>query len=363
VESVWINGHYHQLGDYLKDPCIIDSLPVFEKEIISFIIDWKAGRDRFLFNSSGSTGTPKKIALHRDRMIISAESTMDFLEIPAGGKALLCLDPRYIAGKMVILRSLIGHLDLYAIDPKSNPLKEFEPEYTIDLASFVPYQIAEIFEDSDSLKKFRNIKNVLIGGAGISPRLERKLGTLKNDIYHTFGMTETVSHIALRPLSGIRKSQYFKLFPGTTIGKDERGCLTVEGRITGDERHITNDLVEIVNEKEFEWKGRIDDIINTGGIKVNISLLEIRIREILESIKIYNNFFIDHISDEKLGEKIVLILESRSVDIDSGIIKATLKKHLDRFEIPRQIQVIKEFALTDTGKINRKLIMRQIRGL
>ena len=363
MESVWINGHSHLLGDYLKDPGTIDSLPVFEKEILSFIIEWKGGRDSFQLNSSGSTGTPKKIILHRDRMILSAQSTLDFLGIAAGGKALLCLDPRYIAGKMVIVRSLIGHLDLYAIDPRSNPLNEFEPEYTIDLASFVPYQITEILEDSDSLKKFRNIKNVLIGGAGISPRLESKLRAFKNDIYHTFGMTETVSHIALRPLSGMRKSRYFRVFPGIIIGKDEKGCLIVEGKITGGEKLITNDLVEIVSKKEFEWKGRIDQVINTGGIKININLLEIRIRKILESIKIHNEFFIDHISDEKLGDKIVLILESGSIDIDPDIIKETLKKHLDRFEIPRQIQVIREFARTDTGKINRKLIMGQIQGL
>jgi O-succinylbenzoic acid--CoA ligase len=296
-------------------------------------------------------------------MILSAEYTLDFLGIQAGGKALLCLDPRYIAGKMVIVRSLIGQLDLYAIDPISNPLNEFKPEYIIDLASFVPYQIAEILEESNSLIKFRNIKNVLIGGAGISPRLERKLGNLKNDIYHTFGMTETVSHIALRRLSGMEKSRYFSVLPGITIGRDERGCLIVEGKITGGKKLITNDIVELVGEEAFEWKGRIDHVINTGGIKVNINLLENKIREILESIRMYNDFFIDQATDEKLGDKIVLILESGSNDIDLGIIKETFKKHLDRFEIPRQIQVISEFARTDTGKINRKLIMRQIQGL
>lgn len=363
MESVWINGHSYLLGDYLKDRSTFDNLPVFEKEIISFIKEWKTGRDRFHLNSSGSTGTPKKITLYRDRMILSAESTLNFLGIPAGGKALLCLDPRYIAGKMVIVRSLIGELDLYAVDPKSNPLNEFEPECKIDLASFVPYQIAEILEESNSLRKFRNIKNVLIGGAGISPRLERKLKAFKNDIYHTFGMTETVSHIALRPLSDMAQSQYFKVLPGITIGRDERGCLIVKGKITEDEKLFTNDLVEIASKEEFEWKGRIDQVINTGGIKVNMNLLEIKIREILESIKIHNDFFVDHIADEKLGDKVVLILESESMDIDLGIIKETFKKRLSKFEIPRQIQFVKKFARTNTSKINRKLIMRQIRGL
>ncbi len=363
MESVWINGYSHPLSDFIRDPGTIDDLPVFEKEILSFLLEWKTGKDIFQFYSSGSTGTPKKITLHRNRMILSAESTLDFLEISPGGKALLCLDPRYIAGKMVIVRSLIGNLDLYAVNPGSNPLNKFKPELKIDLASFVPYQIAEILEESNSLKKLRNIKNVLIGGAGISPQLQKRLGALENDIYHTFGMTETVSHIALRPLSGLRQSQYFKVLPGINIGIDKRGCLTVEGKITGGKKLITNDLVEIFVSDEFEWKGRIDQVINTGGIKVNINLLEIKIREILESLKIHNNFFIGHITDEKLGDKIVLIFESKYGDLDLGSVKETFKKRLSKFEIPREFKVIQKFDRTDTGKINRKLIIGQIWGL
>jgi O-succinylbenzoic acid--CoA ligase len=362
VESVWINGKNHLLEGYILDSRRLDNLPVFEKEILSFIIEWMAGKDIFHLKSSGSTGTPKEIILYRDQMILSAESTLDFLGIPAGGKALLCLDPRYVAGKMVIIRSITGDLDLYAIDPKSNPLSEFDPGHIIDLASFVPYQIAEILEESYSLKKFRSIYNVLIGGAMIPPQLESQLGTYENKIFHTFGMTETVSHIALRPLSGMSQSPYFKVLPGISIGRDERGCLIVEGKITGGKKLITNDLVEIVSEKEFEWKGRIDQVINTGGIIVNINLLEIKVREILQSLNIHNDFFIDHIADEKLGDKIVMILESGYINIDIGSIKETFKKQLSKFEIPRVIQVVQKFSRTDTGKINRKLIMGQIPG-
>ena len=362
MESVWINGKNHLLDDYIEDAHRIDHLPVFEKEILSFIIEWEKGRSTFYFKSSGSTGIPKKITLHRDQMILSAESTMDFLGISAGGRSLLCLDPRYIAGKMVIVRSIIGNMDLYAIDPKSNPLYDFEPDYNFDLASFVPYQIVEILGDPNTSNIFRNIKNVLIGGAAISPQLERQLGLCENRIFHTFGMTETVSHIALRQLSGMEKSGYFKVLPGISIGIDERGCLTILGEITGGKKLATNDLVEIMEEQEFVWTGRIDQVINTGGIKINLNNLEFRVREILESINVLNDFFIDHVNDEKLGNKIVLILESGYANIDLDSLKESFNKLLSKFEIPREIHVIQKFPRTDTGKINRKLIMEQIPG-
>lgn len=362
MKSVCINGNYHLLEDYIKGVRRIDNLPVFEKEILSFIIEWKAGKETFHIRSSGSTGSPKKITLHRDQMILSAESTLNFLGIPAGGKSLLCLDPRYIAGKMVIVRSITGNMDLYAIEPKSNPLCDIEPDYLIDLASFVPYQIVEILVDPDTSKKLRKIKNVLIGGAAISPQLERQLGSYENRIFHTFGMTETISHIALRQLSGLEHSQYFRAMPGISIGRDVRGCLTVQGEITGSKKLFTNDLVEIIDEEEFVWKGRIDQVINSGGIKVNINLLEIKVREILTSINIHSDFFIDHIEDEKLGDKIVLILESGNVNIDLDSIKEAFRKHLGKFEIPRKIHIVQKFARTDTGKINRRLIMEQIPG-
>ena len=363
MKSVWINGDYHLLEDYIKDACRIDNLPVFEKEILSFIIEWKAGKDIFHLKSSGTTGSPKIITLHRDQMILSAESTLNFLGIPTGGKALLCLDPRYIAGKMVIVRSITGNMDLYAIDPKSNPLSGFEPDHLIDLASFVPYQVVEILEDPETSDKFRNIKNVLIGGAAISTRLEKKLGPYENRIFHTFGMTETVSHIALRQLSGLEQSRNFRVMPGISIGSDERGCLTIEGEITGNKKLLTNDLVKIMDEGEFVWKGRIDQVINTGGIKINLNSLEYKIREVLESISIHNNFFIEHIEDEKLGDKIVLILESGYVNINLESIKAAFKKRLSKYEIPRKIYVVQKFSRTDTGKINRKLIIEQIPGI
>lgn len=360
MKSVWINGVCHLLEDYDRNTRKLEQLPVFEKEVLSFILEWRSGKETFKIKSSGSTGKPKELALHRNQMIASAESTLEYLNIRSGRRALLCLDPRYIAGKMVIVRSLTGDLDLYAYNPTANPLTEHEFDYSIDLSSFVPYQIVEIIKNSHSYSNFKKIKNVIIGGAEISQELEVKLRSLGNNIYHSFGMTETVSHIALKRLSGIGQSQYFKVLPGIDIGTDHRGCLTVKGKISKGESIITNDLVEIKSNNVFKWKGRIDQVINTGGIKININTLEIKIREILESKNFQNDFFIDHIPDEKLGQKIVLILESKNSEIDLNQIMEIIKMHITKFEMPKNFYVIKQFALTDSGKINRRLIKKQI---
>ena len=162
MESVWLNGICYLLEDYDKDIHRTNRLSAFEKEVISFIIEWRSGKETYELQSSGSTGEPKSITLHRDQMIESAESTLDYLNISPGGKALLCLDPRYIAGKMVIVRSLIGNLDLYAYNPTANPLSENKIEHSIDLASFVPYQMVDIIKNSYSFSKFKKIENVII---------------------------------------------------------------------------------------------------------------------------------------------------------------------------------------------------------
>ena len=360
MESVWLNGVRHLLEDYCKDIHRINRLPAFEKAVVSFIIDWRSGKDTFVLQSSGSTGEPKSINLHRDQMIASAESTLDYLNISSGGKALLCLDPRYIAGKMVIVRSLIGNLELHAYYPTANPLSENKIEHSIDLASFVPYQMVDIIKNLHSFSKFQKIKNVIIGGAGLSQVLEKKLRLLNNKVYHSFGMTETVSHIALKQLSGIDQSQYFKVLSDIEIGIDSRGCLTVKGKITKGETIVTNDLVQIKSNNEFIWKGRFDHVINSGGIKININFLEIKIREILESMDYHNNFFIDHVPDEKLGERIVMIYESGYSEIELESLKKILKKQLTKFEMPKKIYIVEKFSFTDSGKVDRKLIIKHI---
>jgi len=360
VDSVWIDGNFYPLDSYIYTPAKIKKLDTLERDVISFMVDWLSGKEIFKIKTSGSTGRPTVITIHRDQMMASAEMTLNYLNVKKGRKALLCLHPSYIAGLMMIVRSIIGELNLYVISPSSNPLKRNDLIFDFDLASFVPYQITEILNDTISGDNFRKIRNVLIGGADISEILIRKMRTYENKIYQTFGMTETVSHIALKRISGIAESDSYEVLEGIQISKDDRGCLIVKGRITGDERIITNDLVDLIDDKRFIWKGRIDQVINTGGIIINIDDLEGRIRDVFNVSNINNNFFVAGIDDFKLGEKVILVIETRNKVIEEEHIHGLLRQHLSRYEIPKKIYTLEDFVLLDTGKIDRKAILEKL---
>jgi O-succinylbenzoic acid--CoA ligase len=341
-------------------PAKIRKLDTFEKDIISFIVEWISGKESFDLKTSGSTGQPKIITIHRDQMIASAEKTLKYLKITSRGKALLCLHPNYIAGLMMIVRSIVGKMDLYVLSPSSNPLKRDDILFEFDIASFVPYQVSEIISDAQSRSYFKGIKNVLIGGADISADLINKISSYENNIYQTFGMTETVSHIGLKRLSGKAKSDFYEVLEGIEIDTDDRDCLTVKGSITGNKRIVTNDQVELLDSHRFHWKGRIDQVINTGGITIYIDDLETRIQDILSENDISNSFFVAGMDDSKLGEKIILFVEKSNKAIIEEDILAVLRKYLQKYEIPKKIYIVQQFILLPTGKINRKANLERL---
>jgi O-succinylbenzoic acid--CoA ligase len=355
VDLIWINGKNYLLSDFINAPDKIKRLPTLEQDVISFIADWTSGKSKFELKTSGSTGKPKTAIITRDQMITSAEMTISFFNLRRGRKALLCLNPNYIAGIMMIVRSIIGELKLYVLSPSSNPLIHENLDYQFSLTALVPYQVAEIMKDPGSIANFLKIDNVLIGGADIPEDHVIKIQSYKNCVYQTFAMTETVSHIALKRLSGRNPSDVYEAFEEIEIGSDDRGCLTVKGAVTGNKKIITNDLIELVDDNKFRWKGRFDEVINTGGIKININSLEVKIGHIFTSHKIKNNFFISSGEDLRLGEKIILVIETEKALIDKKDILRLLKNDLLRYEVPKEIYTVEQFVLTETGKINRKV--------
>jgi O-succinylbenzoic acid--CoA ligase len=361
VNSVWIEGSNYLLDDYISAPAKIRRLNPLEREIITFIVEWISGKDTFELKTSGSTGQPKAVTVQRDQMIASAETTLKYLDVTKGGKALLCLHPRYIAGIMMIVRAIVGELELYVISPSSNPLNNKDLICDYELASFVPYQVLEILGKTTSRNNFKKIKNILIGGADLSEDLIKILRPYENRIYQTFGMTETVSHFALRRISEDAVSELYEVLEGIKIGRDERGCLMVEGRITGHKNVITNDLVDLIDDKRFKWKGRIDQVINTGGIIVNINDLESRIRYILNAQNINNNFMVAGLSDRRLGEKIILLVEKDNQLFSENRIIELLRKNLSKYEIPREIYTLDKFTLLDSGKIDRRSNLKKLK--
>lgn len=304
----------------------------FEKPIGEFLLDWFDDRTYIDLQTSGTTGTPKTIRTSKQAMVESAIATGDFFELKPGNKALHCLPVKYIAGKLMLVRAFIIGLDIDFVAPSSHPLKENETNY--DFIAMVPLQA------KNSLKELQNVKKLIIGGSMISKALEKELKKLPTKIYETYGMTETITHIAAKQIG----EKAFTVLPNIIISQDYRNCLVIHAPRISDELIVTNDIVNLVNEGQFVFVGRYDNIINSGGIK----LIPEQIEEKLSG-KIPARFFVTGKSDEKLGEKLVLVIEGEKYQIDETIFEV-----LDKYEKPKEIIFVPKFKQTENGKILRK---------
>jgi O-succinylbenzoic acid--CoA ligase len=321
------------------------------ENIVEFINSWLSGQQSFEFQTSGSTGKPKKITISRTQMECSANMTIKALSLTSRDTALLCMNPAFIGGKMMIVRSLINQMNLVVIEPSSNPLKELDEP--VDFAALVPLQLINAINNSDSFKKLKSISNIIVGGGQVSESVRQEVKSLDNHIYSTYGMTETVSHIALQLLSKHSDGNHFTALDGVEIGTDERECLAIKAEVTNNSLIVTNDRVEIIDSNKFRWLGRIDNVINSGGIKVQIEQVENVISEIFNSLGLVNRFILKGFKDDFLGEKVILIIEGK---IDGESLKSLseyLPTKLHKYEKPKEIHFIEKFIETPTDKIIR----------
>jgi O-succinylbenzoic acid--CoA ligase len=358
-----MNGLWLQLNDkkYSFESLRADDFPEpltgFERTTLQFCRDWLTGVKSFSLHTSGSTGISKEIVILRGQMEISAQQTIEVLKLRRGGTALVCLDPRYIAGKMMLVRSFVNAMNIVAVEPTADPLKNISPGLKIDFTAVVPYQLQAILTSEISRKKFNDFKAVLIGGAEVDGKLKAQLDRVKPVVFATYGMTETISHIALQRLTS-PALDYFTVMPGVAIRRDDRGCLVVHAAYLGKDEITTNDLVDVLSPHDFRWLGRWDNLINTGGIKVIPEKIEKEIEEILEHDRITNRFFVAGLPDDQLGNKITLILEGNyPVDQHAYLLKK-LRSKMARYEVPREIKNVPIFVETATQKINRPATLK-----
>ena len=304
----------------------------FEKPVGDFLLDWFDGKSYMEMHTSGSTGIPKIIRVDKQAMVNSALATGDFFEIRAGNKALHCLPVKYVAGKMMLVRAMILGLDLEFVAPSSHPLRNVDGNF--DFAAMVPLQA------QNSISDLHRIKKLIVGGAKINSALENQLIKLPTQVYETYGMTETISHIAAKSVG----EKAFTVLPNVTISYDDQNCLVIHAPRISDDVIETNDIVELVNENQFIFLGRIDNVINSGGIK----LLPEQIEEKLAG-KIEPRYFISSREDKELGEKVILVIEGDSFTVDTSIFDG-----LDKYEKPKEILFVPKFKETGNGKIIRK---------
>ncbi len=335
-----LNGSSYTIEELnvLAEDWLRKGLP-FEREIGQFIKLWLDVSPSIKVKTSGSTGTPKVITLQKAYMINSALATGEYFELQAGMSALLCLPATYIAGKMMLVRAMVLGLKLDCIAPSMNPLVNSVTTY--DFGAMVPMQL------ENSLTRINSIKTVIVGGAPISNRLKEKVIRKGLTIFETYGMTETITHVAVRIIGFGFSNTRFRALPNVVFSIDERNCLVITAPNVADQVIVTNDIVALISETAFEWLGRYDRIINSGGVKLQPEQIEQK----LESL-IVNRFFIAGLADDKLGEQLVLIIEGH-LDTNKLLHELRESKKLDPYEIPKAVYTIPKFVESNSGKIRR----------
>jgi O-succinylbenzoic acid--CoA ligase len=352
-DVLYLNGHTIAYND-IKSGAFSWKTD-FERTTLEFCRQWLNGQQTFSLQTSGSTGQPKTIVVSRQQMVVSAAGTIKYFKLKPGDTALVCLSTAYIAGKMMLVRAFECGMKIIAIEPVGNPLAGITA--AVDFMAVVPLQIDSILEDSATLTKLGTIKATLVGGAPVTIALEQKLAACGAPVYATFGMTETLSHIAIRQMAPQQES-IFTVLPNIIISQDARGCLTITGPVTNHKVVITNDTVDLINENQFNWLGRVDRVINSGGIKIQVEQLERKIEKVMLDLNMNNRFFVYGEKDNQLGEKAVLLVEG--IPSENDALVAGLNEHLTKYEVPKLIRYYPNFIETRTGKIDRKLMRRLI---
>lgn len=331
-----------------KNSILSDGLaPDYLQGINDFIQEWEGVKTTIEVFTSGSTGEPKRLLLEKEKVKISAKATGDFFGFKKGQSLLLNLSSGYIAGKLMIVRAIEHEMNLIIAPNLVNPLLDVSDKLKVDFGAFVPYQLKAILANPVTRKRYERITNVIIGGAPMSLELEKQVRELANNTFATFGMTESITHFALRNVS--KDEAFYTCLKGFSVSQDERGCLILEPNAVIDDATVTNDLIELKYEQQFIWKGRADYVVNSGGVKLSPELIEQKVAHLFTD----NRFYFIGRKSEQFGEELVLYIEGDGVD-DNGL-KAALKNVLSKYEMPKAICYRAKFKETHTGKVKRNL--------
>ncbi len=304
----------------------------FDRITGEFLLEWFNKKSFITVTTSGTTGVPKKINLEKQAMVNSALATAEFFNLKAGNRVLNCLSTNYIAGKMMLIRSMILGFEMDFVTPISNPLKGNRHHY--DFVAMVPMQV------QNSILELSKVKKLIVGGAKINETLRNQLLELPTQIFETYGMTETITHIAVKKIG----EKSFSVLPNIKIATDERGCLEIIASHISETKISTNDVVELLSENQFLLLGRIDNVINSGGVKLFPEQIEAKLSD-----KIKQRFFVIGIPDEKLGEQVLIVIEGKPTLFDDLIFE-----NLDPYEKPKSIRFVTKFIETESGKVMRK---------
>ncbi len=322
----------------------------WEKQIWQFIIDWyNPSITTIQIFTSGSTGTPKQITHSKLAMLNSAAATCTALNLKPGNRALLCLPINKIAGIMMAVRSIHNKMKLVCIKPSTTPFAALPETLNIDFAAFTPMQFYEVIANRTSYNRANKMGKIILGGEDLRLESIHFIRELKSEVYTTFGMTETISHIALKRINGDNPEASFKILPGIHITVDDRSCLVIDAPQLGQPHLVTNDVINLVGNNEFHWLGRADNVINSGGVKIYPEEIE---RQLLKEV--YTPYFIASLPDSKTGERVVLAMETDNLSETEKGRLTSIFGNLEKLNRPKQVLLIPRFITTENGKLKRK---------
>ena len=318
----------------------------FEKSVVTFLEEWFSASKTLLVQTSGSTGTPKLIEVEKEKMLNSAKMTCDFLHLKEGDSALLCLPIQYISGKMMLVRAIERKLNITIEEPKTT-VNIGRKKY--DFCAMTPLQV------QNSLGQIHVLKKLIIGGAAVSEKLKKQLYSINPEttrIFESYGMTETLSHIALKEIYP-DPQEYFAILNEVKISVDESNCLQISAPKLNPKVLQTRDIVELKNEKEFKFLGRLDNVINSGGVKIYAESIENELKKVIPNELVFMGK-----KDEVLGEKLIVVLEGEEDEVTKQkIINFPFE---NKFHQPKEIIFLPQFPRSENGKVLRKEIIKLI---
>ncbi len=342
-QALCFKGKYYtkqQLEDLKIDLQVAADSQTSQTELYSFLINWFNDSDSIEVFTSGSTGKAKSFLAKKQHMLASAIRTCTFLKLKPGDSALLCMPLNFIGAKMMVVRALVAGLDLHHVTPSLNPMRDIA--FAPDFVAMTPQQVATSLYHTEEKLYLQQVKHLLLGGMAVLPSLEDKLKLFPNNVWLGYGMTETLSHIALRKLNGIDASKYFTPLNQVSVSLSDNQTLVIHDTKTNSQPLTTNDLAQIYSDGRFEILGRIDNVVNSGGIKIQIEEIEEKLSNTIDIA-----FQISSVAHHELGEQLVLCTEKPCHNW--RILCSKLHKH----KVPKVHIILPKLPLTGNGKPDR----------
>jgi len=358
--SLLLNGREFSYDSIQQSPTPPVPLNGYEAKVLELLRQWLTGAQEFGLRTSGSTGQPQLIVLKRRQLAASAARTGDYFDLGPGDRALVCLNCEFIGGKMMLVRGLERRMHLTIVEPHADPFYFVPADAAFDFAAFVPLQLRAVLA-AGRAERLNKMRAILVGGAGVEPSLLAEIQKLKVPVYLTYGMTETASHMALRRLNGPQASAHYRVLPGLHLGQDERGCLTVRGDVTDDQLIVTNDRIELLDKHTFDWLGRVDFVINSGGVKVQAEKVELVLDVALAELGQSRRAFVTGQPDERLGQAVTAYVEGESLSpAAERKLLGLLAERLGKYEVPKAVRYVPAFRATASGKLDRAATLRSV---